>query len=391
MKTVELNDLILAIYDTMINSNGWAAVLERVSRYIGARGAFIFELEGVGNQRYIRAPYYSENYNPELVSSYLASHNDQELLDQDTFARLSRPTDQIQLISDEVLAESETELQSRHNVRQMLKWGIRYRAGALLNKDQVNLDRFALQFSPSAGPLSKEHFERAALLMPHIAKALNVSRPTKQLADKFQSIADCIDMLVIGVCITDAEGRVVHLNQEFQRQIASYPVFRKDSLGRLVMHSDSLGGALTELRGSLDNHGRFGARPRKEAIISVIENRPHTLCIEVAPLTSANEFGEAKLNGHIIYSMDTGNSYAIDREMLTSVFSLTQAEASILEMLAEGMTNLQISELRAKSVETVNSQVKSILEKTQSANRTQLIRVATNIGASFVRAPSSPK
>jgi hypothetical protein len=106
MKTVELNDLILAIYDTMINSNGWAAVLERVSRYIGARGAFIFELEGVGNQRYIRAPYYSENYNPELVSSYLASHNDQELLDQDTFARLSRPTDQIQLISEEVLAES---------------------------------------------------------------------------------------------------------------------------------------------------------------------------------------------------------------------------------------------------------------------------------------------
>lgn len=157
------------------------------------------------------------------------------------------------------------------------------------------------------------------------------------------------------------------------------------------MHSDSLGGALTELRGSLDNHGRFGARPRKEAIISVIENRPHTLCIEVAPLTSADEFGEAKLNGHIIYSMDTGNSYAIDREMLASVFSLTQAEASILEMLAEGMTNLQISERRAKSVETVNSQVKSILEKTQSANRTQLIRVATNIGASFVRAPSSPK
>jgi DNA-binding CsgD family transcriptional regulator/PAS domain-containing protein len=385
MKTVELNDLILAIYDTMINANGWPAVLERVSRYIGARGAFIFELEGKGSQRFIRAPYFSETYKPELVSSYLASHNDQELIDQDTFARLSRPTDQIQLISDEVLAASESELLSRENVRRMMGWGIRYRAGAILNKDQVNHDRFALQFSASAGPLTKAHFERAALLMPHIAKALNVSRPTKQLADKFQSIADCIDMLVIGVCIIDADGRIVHLNQEFQRQIASYPVFRKDPSGRLVMRSDSLGGALSELRGSLDNHGRFGARPRKEAIVSVIEDKPHTLCIEVAPLTSADEFGEARLNGHIIYSMDTGSSYAIDRDMLASVFSLTQTEASILEMLAEGMTNMQISEKRAKSVETVNSQVKSILEKTQSANRTQLIRLATNIGASFVR------
>lgn len=389
-QTVELNDLVLAIYDTTINPSGWSDVLDRISRYIGARGAFIFELQGMGTERRIHAPFFSRVYDADLVSGYLAAHNAQELIDQDTFARFSRPTDQIQLISDDVLASSEDEFLARPNVRQMLEYGIRYRAGALLNKDQVNQDRFALQFSRSAGPLSKAHFDRAALLMPHIAKALNISRPTKQLADQFRSVADCIDMLVIGVCILDANGRIVHCNHEFRRQAESYPIYGKDPAGRLVMRKSGSNGALAELRGDLSNHGRFGARPRKEAIVCMVDDKPHTLCVEVAPLTCANEFGEPKLNGHIIYSMDTGSFYAINGEMVASMFSLTQAEAAVLEMVAEGLTNIQIPERRAKSVETINSQVKSILEKTRSANRTQLIRLATNISASFVVERSHP-
>lgn len=254
----------------------------------------------------------------------------------------------------------------------------------MLNKDLVDRDRFALQFSQRAGPISKQHIERALVLAPHIAKARNISRPTKQLSDNFRTVANCIDMLVVGVCILDEQGRIVHFNQEFQRQLDSYPVFLKDRAGRLIMQATGPGEALGKLRGSLSNHGRFGARPRKEAITIIIDDKQHTLCIEVAPLTTADEFGEPKLNGHIVYSMDAGKFYEIDSQMLASIFSLTQAEASVLEMLAEGLTNAQVSERRLKSVETINSQVKSIFEKTQSSNRTQLIRLATNISSSFI-------
>lgn len=384
MQTVELSNLILAIYDTSINPDAWPDVLDRVSRYIGATGAFIFELEGSGNQRRIQAPYFSRIYDAALVRGYLDRYHDEELSDQDTFTRWSKPTDQIQFVSDDVLASSEEELLKRANVRQMRSNGIHYRTAALLNKDLVDRDRFALQFTQRAGPISKQHIEKALVLAPHIAKARNISRPTKQLADNFRAVANCIDMLVVGVCILDQQGRIVHFNQEFQRQLDTYPVFLKDRSGRLIMRSAGPGEALGKLRGSLSNHGRFGARPRKEAIALTIDGKPHTLCVEVAPLTSADEFGESRLNGHIVYSMDTGRVYEIDGGMLASIFSLTQAEAAILEMLAEGLTNAQISERRAKSVETVNSQVKSILEKTQSANRTQLIRLATNISSSFI-------
>jgi DNA-binding CsgD family transcriptional regulator len=385
-----VGDIILDIYDTAIDITRWPAVLDRVAHFVGARGAFIFELQGANPDRRITAPFFSSAYDPEVVKHYLATHNEQELVDQDTFARFSRSGDSIQLVPDDVLASNDEELLARPNVQQMLQYGIRYRAGALLNKDQLNNDRFALQFSGRAGPVSKEHLAKAALIMPHLAKALSISRPTTRLAQRFQSVADCIDMLVVGICILDASGSIVLVNREFQRQLDSYRAFRKDASGRLVMTSDATRALFAELRGSTANHGRYGARPRKEAIISDLDGGAHTLCIELAPLSSADQFGEPKLQGHIIYSMDTSKLYAIDVSIMEGLFGLTQSEAAILELMAEGLTNSQISERRSKSVETVNSQVKSILDKTNSANRTQVIRLATNISSSFI-AESHPQ
>ncbi len=380
----ELSDLVLEIYDTALDPGRWPDVLEKVSHYVGARGAFIFELQGVGAAQKIFAPFFSSSYDPAIVTKYLQVHNQQELADQEIFARLSRRTDRIQLIGDDVLTETEEELVSRANVQEMMRNGLRYRAGALLNKDQLNQDRFALQFSKRGGPITAETARKAELILPHIAKALNVSRPTTQLALKFRSVADCLDQLVIGICILDSNGSIILANQEFRRQMDWHTVFRADPSGKLLMRTDQAQQTLTHLRKDVANHGRFGARPRKEAIVSTVGGEPHTLCVEVVPLHSSREMGESDLDGHIIYSMDTGNSYKISGDVLSEMFSLTHAESAVLELMADGLTNSQISERRSKSIETVNSQVKSVLVKTGTANRTQAIRLATNISSSFI-------
>ena len=383
-ENTDLADILLNIYDTAIQPQHWPEVLDKIAHFVGARGAFIFELEVDGIEQRIQASQYSSAYVPEIVAGYMSRHNNQELIDQEIFARLSRKADTIRLICDDVLAKSEEELVGRANVQEMMRNGLRYRAGALLNKDQINHDRFALQFSRSQGPITDEHVRKAELILPHMAKVLNVARPTSQLANQYRSVADVLDKLLVGICVLDANGCIALSNREFQRQMDWHTVFRRDGSGRLVMRSDQAQSALSELRKDVANHGRFGARPRKEAIISDVGGEPHTLCVEVVPLNSAEELGEKQLRGHIIYSMDTSSSYAINSDILKSLFSLTQAEAAILELMAEGLTNPQISERRSKSQETINSQVKSILIKTGTANRTQVIRLATNISSSFI-------
>lgn len=125
------------------------------------------------------------------------------------------------------------------------------------------------------------------------------------------------------------------------------------------------------------NHGKFGARPRKEAVLHPLQRNGMALCIEVLPLFAQDLIGERNFRGFALFSLDTTRSFRIDTSFLANTFSLTEAEEIILRMLSEGLTNVEISERRERSLETVSSQVKSLLSKTISTNRTQLIRLAT--------------
>jgi DNA-binding CsgD family transcriptional regulator len=328
----------------------------------------------------------SDFYDPALVNEYLRLHQRQELSDQDRFADFSQKTDGIELIPDRVLADSEEEFLSRPNVQMMRKLHIFHRSGALLNKDNIYRDRFAMQFSQAHGPLNAEDSRKLALILPHIPKALNVSRPTEQLFEKFRSILNYLDLLKVGVCILSDTGMVILNNREFQRQIEDYPVYRVGPTGKLLFNEPGTERAVRRLLANLSNHGHFGARPRKEAVTAILDGDDYRLCIEVSPLNAMAEFGTKPLAGHILYSLDTSLPASLNTGLMANLFGLTEAETMVLSLMAEGLTNREIAERRAKSVETINSQAKSILSKTMSANRTQLIRLATNLSANFLSA-----
>ena len=381
-----VRDLTFEIYDAAIDPALWPAVLDKVSHFIGARGIILFALEGTGGNRKLSTSHMSDFYDAALVNEYLRLHQHQELADQDRFAEFSKKTDGIELIPDHVLAESEEELLSRPNVQMMRKLHIFHRSGALLNKDNVYRDRFAMQFSQAHGPLNAEDTRKLSLILPHIAKALNVSRPTEQLFEKFRSILNYLDLLKVGVCILSDAGMVILKNREFQRQIEDYPVYRVGPTGKLLFNQPETERAVRRLLADLSNHGQFGARPRKEAVTAILDGDDFRLCIEVSPLSAMAELGTRPVAGHILYSLDTTLPASLNTGLMANLFGLTEAETTVLSLMAEGLTNREIADRRAKSVETINSQAKSILSKTMSANRTQLIRLATNLSANFLSA-----
>lgn len=381
-----VQNLILDIYDTSLDPKLWPKVLDRIAEFIGARGAFLFELEGEDPDRVIIAPYFSQKYQPEQVLGYLARHNRQELLDQDRLAFHSTRRDHIELVGEDVLYEDRSEYLDRPNVREMISNGLPHRAGALLNKDFPRHGRFALQFSRKDGPLDDENRQKAALILPHVAKAISIAQPTQQLEQRFNSIIGSLDYLQIGICILSRDGTVLLTNREFDRQVEDYPVFAISPVRKLELNDCELGRQLAAFRGDISRHGRSGARPHKEAIITQNDVHARALCIEICPLTSNDHLDEPRLDGHIVYSLDSAMAVAIDVELVAGAFRLTHAEQEVLDLLSEGLTNAEISERRQKSIETVNSQVKSILAKTNSANRTQLLRLVTGISANYVRA-----
>jgi DNA-binding CsgD family transcriptional regulator len=387
----DINAIILSIYDAALEPARWPAILDRIAELADARGAFIFDIDTSHDAKpRVCATYHTTNYESSLIEAYLRAHNEQELKDQATFAASSREGDNVELVPDTVLAPSREEMMQRANAQTMASYGIHYRAGALLNKDHYYSDRFAVQFSKRAGPATGERLHLLHTFMPHIAKALNIGRHTSRLFNVRRAMLDVLDLLRIGICIVTSAGEVVMTNREFDRQLDEVGAFRVDHTKRLVASNETVRKQLATLYASASNHGKFGARPRKEAILHPLEEEGMGLCIEVSPLFMPEMLGDRGFKGFALFSLDASQSYNIDTSFLAQAFSLTRSEEAILSMLAEGLTNAQISERRDRSLETVSSQVKTLLAKTMSHNRTQLIRLATEFNPRIFIDPNIP-
>ncbi len=384
---VGYDELLPAIYDTAADPSLWPAVLSLIAEHVGARGALVFEVASENSGGFLKAPYFSDTYDPSLVKSYLREHNELEMADQAVFARHSKATDRIELIPDTVLAISEDELLTRANQKTMMEYGIRFRCGALLNKDQMFQDRFSLQFGEEAQDNLSERLDAASRILPHIAKALSIGRPLAAVRQRHNVIMGALDKLDVGVCILNADKTIMFRNAEFDRQSEETNIFRRDPQGKLDFRSDDDAHKAHELFTESSQHGRFGARPRKEAVTTRgddLSDEEFPLCIDIAPLKNSDELGELRLDGYLLLSTDTRRKYQLELPTLSALFNFTEAESGVLQLISEGLTNKQIAERRSRSMDTIGSQVKTILLKANCENRTQLIRMVTNISSGFL-------
>ncbi|MDA4846648.1 LuxR C-terminal-related transcriptional regulator [Hoeflea poritis] len=372
----DIRDAILRIYDTVADQAIWSDVLDRLADRLNARGCLIFELGNDGLSAHHTSSWYEET----ALQEYLETHQKSELTDHEVFRRHSFSHDSVDIVPDSVLYDDIAEFTSRKNVRHVMRFGILHRAAALLNKDNPFVSRFSVQFRSDRNGISDS--ERAYLnqLLPHIAKALDLGRPASDVARQHSGILAALNKLTIGVCLLDPQGRLVVANDEFLRQQETYTVFDTLANGQLALRNDRDQQRFVALREDALNHGKFGARPRKEAIMT---DNAGFLCIEIAPLNRSEEIGSQPFEGCILYSLDTSLPLHFHTQPLKQAYNLTEAELSLVEAIAEGLTNVQIAERRGRAVATVNAQVKSILSKTNCATRTQFVRLLSGFGADF--------
>lgn len=370
-------DNTLAIYDTVADQSRWTAVLDKITHDLNARGSLIFEIQ----EQALVTPYFSSWYQPDALADYNAAFFDLEMADQDVFLQHSTRQDGIEILPDSILYDDIEAFKQRKNVRYVMNVGILHRAAVLLNKDNPHLSRFSVQFGADRGGITPQEMAYLNQYLPHIAKALDLGRPARQLQQRHNGLLAAIDKLTIGVCLLDRNGCVILSNEEFDRQRDAYRTYRIAANGVLQLIRATDQQQLEALKEHAFNHGQFGARPRKEAIAT---DQGNVLCIEITPLHSADEIGTRAFDGYVVYSTDTSQPMQCNTSPLQQVFGLTETELALTDAISRGLTNAQIAERRNRSVSTVNAQVKSILSKTQCATRTQFVRLLMSFGIDFV-------
>ncbi len=379
----QVYEVINQLYDTVIDSSKWVETLDLVKDAIGAEGIILFDLINVPNKGdTLIAPLMTSNFNPKNVEKYLETFGEYEAEDQIRFAKLSDRGKAIELVGVSDLYEH-GDLERRPNVQYLREHGVAYRAGAILNKDSWQIDRFSMQFATDDEPLNAERLALAGQILPHMSKALRLARPCGISSEGLVSIQQ-FDNLDLGICLISPQGYPIYRNPEFQHIDEQYGLFRINPDGHLLPVNNRLKAYIGDYFSGLSLHGRFGAQPRRESLSLHFDKDNSTIFIEAGPVSNHKEFGILPAGTQLLQILDINRARNKNSNALNRYFPLSKTECEISALIIDGHSNHEIAEIRGRAVDTVNSQVKTIFKKTYTSSRVELAQLSYALDKSFI-------
>jgi DNA-binding CsgD family transcriptional regulator len=187
---------------------------------------------------------------------------------------------------------------------------------------------------------------------------------TMEPSERCQAMLAAMDVIEMGVCVTDAHGRVLFENEGLRRQI------KADRSERTLDEamSDVRQAALQRVREEAAGEGRRGvhpavasaAVPRRIAKVSVqVRTHANQYRVEAIPVAGAVR-GLAHV---IVMTIRARRPRRLTVEALRSRYGLTTREARVSALLGGGVRTREIAESLGISLHTARRHVESVLRK----------------------------
>jgi len=369
------NDLstLPMIYDSAINADIWGDTLERGAANIGAKGALLliidqrpegaFQINHFSNIWSLapeRAAMYNEKY----------SHYEKPVWDK----LFSSPKQS--LILDTEFWKDEPDLLERPDYRYLKNnVGIVHKCAARLNDNLSWWDTLVVHFDEKYSAIPASSVQSIRAMVPHVAKSVELGRSFEILKSQYRAVLSALDYVQIGLCIALEDGTIIVRNEEADRILSANDGIKLDKNKKLNCKNTEKNAALGHAIKSTGMTAN-GTSALPEAIFSIA--RPSglkSLLIEVAPLRDYDRELESNLHGALVSIIDPENSAPFSAKKVAIAYKLSAAESEVCALLVEGLSNLDIADIRNVSPETIKSQVKSIFSKTNCQRRSDLIRL----------------
>ena len=377
----DTNDLILRIYDTVTDPDGWDTVLDRVAGAVGAKDCNVFqgdavqqELESVWLSGGLTDIFRKPAYTPALAEEAKTYPAIQEIV---TESRL--------IASRDIQAEYHRRGyppvdMSRIEAILARDYGIRSRYTAPLNRLPHHYEFFTVHYAQDYDEpgFPAERVALGDLLLPHLAKAMAINRPFVLLKRRFRAVLEVLDRFRLGVFIL-GEDLSVWLENESARQILdNRDAFQLKPDGRLggvtAQARSALQGAVTRLAGEGETAParsvrlRFGDPARREPYVADFS------------VLRSDDLGTLQAKrGILMVVVDPERTAIVNGDSVAELFGFTQAEAAVFSLVVRGHTNREVADQRNVNPETVATQMKSLLQKTGCRRRGDLVHLAHSV------------
>jgi DNA-binding CsgD family transcriptional regulator/PAS domain-containing protein len=226
------------------------------------------------------------------------------------------------------------------------------------------------------GIITDREISLGGLLLPHLRRAVTISKVLDAQAIEQARMAETLDALKCGVVLTNGAGAILHANRAAER------MFR---LGRLAPNargvlSAKLPAAAKELHNALrlaaldeSAIGKTGLAIR----LNEDEAPPHFA--HVLPLTGSELRTRLAPEAAAAVFIGAAQDEAETAEAMAAAFGLTGAETRLLESLLAGNTLAETAKASGVAVVTAKTHLDNIFGKTGVNRQADLIRLAERV------------
>ncbi len=365
--------LISRIYDASIDQSFWPSILDMAAPQVGAKGSALLSIS-LHNEYEYSCHTISTNYSRSVLDEYEEKYAKYE---EKHFNRVAH-SEPLSVNYDKDWEESPKLFAQRPDVLFLKEnLGIYHRCAVKLNNDMEWFDCLTFQYENSQSKISKNGLNSIEILLPHFSQAMNLSKAFGILNSRFQAVLGVLDKYLIGVLLVLPNMDVVLANKTAEDIISNTGKIGITANRKLVSR-DLANNLKRAIANSSDTSMGENIHPSSQFNI-VKENGIDNLFLEISPIKDTNEEINSKFKGAIVTIFDSEQAHALDATCLKEAYKLSKAETIIANHYIQGKTYSEISEIRSVSAETIKSQVGSILNKTNSINRIDLINLIIRV------------
>ncbi|MGR6468770.1 alpha/beta fold hydrolase [Rhizobium sp. PAMB 3182] len=234
----------------------------------------------------------------------------------------------------------------------------------------LHYERLVDVWDEKVGPILRQGGEkgsefRDSFLEDHVQRAAMVldRTPAEIVVNPLHALLN--SLLPSAALVVEPDGTIRQANAA---AITVFGVKTGDDAGKLPFAAAEIEAYLTEVR-SIAGQGTGNRYLRCH-----LNDGGRVVVFRLSPMDPA------RYGGRFVLAISTELAWpeALSA-MIKDAFQLTSAEVDIVRGLVEGQTIGALAASRARSVETIRTQVKSILNKTRTKSQSELLRVTLNL------------
>ena len=223
-------------------------------------------------------------------------------------------------------------------------------------------------------PFEPKEAEQWGHLVPHLQRAIQVHRQLFSAQLVSTGTLEALDRLAVGAILTGKEANVLFCNRVAQRIMGANSNIQVRG-GRLCGETLSATSLIQQtIRTAALTGAGTGTHPG--AVLAVSSRSAPPLSLLVSPLHTSGPFaGVISGQGAMVLVADPTRKRSAQKDELSQIFGLTQAEARLLTGLVGGLSLAEYAETAGVSVQTARSQIKAIFAKTGVRRQSELMRL----------------